>query len=193
MFSIFFYLKDNCSSIKTDEEEECSDKGNDLPSYLHLQSVKENYQNIYGEENCWKDSINESITKTVPKMQSREEDMKVWFEEILKVESAALDFKKELEERQKVSGGYLIQGSTCLTFLLFYASKSFHPEIIFLSYFSYFPFLISVTMFCCFSVCIYKSSSSVKVSIPKLLFDQNMFVLGNPWCVFGDSLVCNPC
>ena len=44
-------------------------------------------------------------------MQSKEEDMKVWFEEILKVESAAVDFKKKLEEREKVSGGYFIQGS----------------------------------------------------------------------------------
>ena len=37
-------------------------------------------------------------------MQSKEEDMKARFEEILKVETAALDFKKELEEMQKVRG-----------------------------------------------------------------------------------------
>ena len=107
----FFYLKDNSSSTKTDEEEECSNEGNNLPSYLRLQSVKQNYWNTYGEHNCWKDSINESITETVAKMQSKEEDMKVQFEEILKVESAAVDFKKKLEEREKVSGGYFIQGS----------------------------------------------------------------------------------
>ena len=100
---IIFYLKDSSSSITTDEESECSDEDSDLPSYQHLQSLKENYQNTYGEENCWKDSINESITETVAKMQSKEEDMKPRFEEILKVETAALDFKKELEERQKVS------------------------------------------------------------------------------------------
>ena len=103
--SYFFYLKDSSSSITNDKEDECSDKDNDLPSYQHLQSVKKHYQDTYGEENCWKDSINESISETVAKIQSKEEDMKARFEEILKVESAALDFKKELEERQKVSGG----------------------------------------------------------------------------------------
>ena len=106
----FFYLKDISSCIKTDEEDECSNEDSDLPSYQHLKSVKENYQNTYGEENCWKDSINESITETVAKMQSKEEDMKARFEEILKVETAALDFKKELEEMQKVRGRQLIQG-----------------------------------------------------------------------------------
>ena len=100
---IIFYLKVSSSSITTDEESKCSDEDSNLPSYQHLQSLKENYQNTYGEENCWKDSINESITETVAKMQSKEEDMNARFEEILKVETAALDFKKELEEKQKVS------------------------------------------------------------------------------------------
>ena len=107
---IYCYLTDDRVSIQTlfteessDHEEECSDKG--LPSYQHLQSLKRNYLNNFGGENCWEDSINESITETIAKMQSKEDDMKAQFEEILKVESAALDFKKELEERQKVSGG----------------------------------------------------------------------------------------
>lgn len=108
--SSFFYLKDISSSVETDEEDKCSNEDSDLPSYQHLKSVKENYQNTYGEENCWKDSINESITETVAKMQSKEEDMKARFEEILKVETAALDFKKELEEKQKVRCRQLIQG-----------------------------------------------------------------------------------